>query len=66
MDFDSFRKGDVVCILDYPFGKSLNIKGVIVGKLHGDYYNVKLSNGLRKGDIAKYKYWNLILDEENI
>lgn len=59
-----FKKGDIVYILDYPFGHPLNVKGVIVGTLCNDYYNVQLSSGLRSGDIAKYKYWNLILEEE--
>ena len=65
MDFDgSFKKGDVVYILDYPFGHPLNVKGIVVGTLHNDHYNVKITNGIRTGDIAKYKYWNLILEEE--
>ena len=61
---DYFKKGDVVYVLDYPFGRPLNVRGVIVGKLQNDHYNVKITNGLRNGDIAKYKYWNLVLEKE--
>ena len=65
MDFDdSFKKGDIVYILDYPFGHPLNVKGIVVGILRDDFYNIKITHGLRSGDIAKYKYWNLILEEE--
>ena len=63
---DYFKKGDVVYILDYPFGRPLNVKGVIVGKLYNDHYNVKITHGLRTGDIARYKYWNLVSEKEII
>lgn len=53
------KKGDEVWILDFPFGKPLNIKGIIVGKVGEDNYNVLIGNGLMEGDIKKYKYWKL-------
>ena len=61
---DDFKRGDVVYVLDYPFGHPLNVKGEIVGILNSDFYNVKITQGLRAGDIAKYKYWSLILEKE--
>jgi|TARA_Y100000289_G_C3928291_1_gene154835 hypothetical protein len=55
-----FKKGDKVYILDFPFGRPLNIVGEIVGKSGDDYYSVLLENGLLAGDIKKYKYWKLV------
>ena len=53
------KKDDEVWILDFPFGKPLNIKGTIVGKVGKDHYNVLIDNGLMEGSIVKYKYWKL-------
>jgi len=61
---DDFKRGDVVYVLDYPFGHPLNVKGEIVGILKNDFYNVKITQGIRAGDITRYKYWNLILEKE--
>jgi len=55
------KKGDEVWILDFPFGKPLNIRGKIVGKVGDDYYNVLIDNGFMEGSIVKYKYWKLFL-----
>ena len=55
------KKGDEVWILDFPFGKPLNIKGTVVGEAGKDHYNVLIGNGLMEGDIVKYKYWKLFL-----
>jgi hypothetical protein len=55
------KKDDEVWILDFPFGKPLNIRGTIVGKVGDDHYNVLIDNGLMEGDIVKYKYWKLFL-----
>jgi hypothetical protein len=54
-----FKKGDKVGVLDFPFGKPLNIQGIIVGRVGKNYYNVRLESGLLEGDIVKYKYWKL-------
>ena len=56
-----FKKGDEVWILDYPFGRPLDIKGIIVGSNGKEHYNVRIKNGLMEGDIKKYKYWSLFL-----
>ena len=55
------KKVDEVWILDFPFGKPLNIKGTVVGEAGKDHYNVLIGNGLMEGDIVKYKYWKLFL-----
>mgnify|MGYP001186852196 CR=1 FL=1 len=55
------KKGDEVWILDYPFGKPLDIKGVVVGTVGSEHYNILIKNGLMEGDIKKYKYWSLFL-----
>mgnify|MGYP001380332431 CR=1 FL=1 len=54
-----FVKGDEVWIRDFPFGKPLNVKGTIVGKIGKDSYNVLMQSGLLEGNIIKYKYWKL-------
>ena len=59
-----FRRDDLVVIRDYPFGKKTKIKGVVVGILGGDYYNVLIKNGLSEGKIIKFKYWKIEKDEE--
>jgi len=59
----TLKKGDIVFVLDYPFGRPLNVKGVVVGVLRNDFYNIRITHGMRTGDIAKYKYWNLSLDK---
>ena len=61
----TFRKGDEVHILDYPFGRPINVTGVIVGILNNDYYNVRIKKGLPEGNIVRYKYWNLALVNDN-
>ena len=59
-----FSRGDVVWVRDYPFGRPLNIKGKIVGTSGKDFYNILIENGLHEGQIKKYKFWKLMLDEE--
>lgn len=60
----AFERGDKVFILDYPFGRPLNMCGRIVGKIGEDFFNVLIENGFREGQIVKYKYWNLILESD--
>mgnify|MGYP001422359032 FL=1 len=54
-----FKKGDEVWVLDFPFGKPLNVRGRIIGESGKDHYNVLIETGLLEGDIVKYKYWKL-------
>ena len=60
-----FKRGDIVYIRDYPFGKPLNVRGKVVGILKDDNYNVLIEEGINEGKIIKYKYWKLyFLDRE--
>ena len=60
-----FERGDIVHIRDFAFGKPTKIKGKVVGSLHGDYYNILLTNGLNEGTIIAYKGYQLI-DERDV
>ena len=61
-----FQKGDEVWILDFPFGRPLNVKGVVIGKSGAEYYNVLIQTGMLEGNVVKYKYWKLFsLDGES-
>ena len=55
-----FERGDIVYIRDFPFGKPTRINGKVVGILHGEYYNILLTNGLNQGTIIAYKSYQLI------
>jgi signal peptidase I len=55
-----FERGDIVYIRDFPFGKPTRINGKVVGILHGEYYNILLTNGLNEGTIISYKSYQLI------
>ena len=61
-----FQKGDEVWTLDFPFGRPLNVKGVVIGKSGDEHYNVLIQTGMLEGDVVKYKYWKLFsLDGES-
>ena len=55
-----FERGDIVYIRDFPFGKPTRIYGKVVGILHGEYYNILLTNGLNQGTIIAYQSYQLI------
>ena len=55
-----FERGDIVYIRDFPFGKPTRIYGKVVGVLHGEYYNILLTNGLNQGTIIAYQSYQLI------
>ena len=55
-----FERGDIVHIRDFPFGKPTRIYGKVVGTLHGEYYNILLTNGLNQGTIIAYNSYQLI------
>ena len=55
-----FERGDIVYIRDFPFGKPTIIYGKVVGILHGEYYNILLTNGLNQGTIIAYNSYQLI------
>lgn len=55
-----FERGDIVYIRDFPFGKPTRIHGKVVGILHGEYYNILLTNGLNQDTIIAYQSYQLI------
>ena len=55
-----FERGDIVYIRDFPFGKPTRIYGKVVGILHGEYYNILLTNGLNQGTIIAYNSYQFI------
>ena len=55
-----FERGDIVYIRDFPLGKPTRIYGKVVGILHGDYYNILLTNGLNQGTIIAYSSYQLM------
>ena len=55
-----FERGDIVYIRDFPFGKPTRIYGKVVGILHGEYYNILLTNGLNQGTIISNHSYQLI------
>ena len=59
-----FERGDIVYIRDFPFGKPTRINGKVVGILHGEYYNILLTNGLNQGTIIAYKSYQLIREKD--
>ena len=48
-----FVKGDIVILLDRPLGHPTKIKGVIVGHIGSENYNILLTNGFGKGNIKR-------------
>jgi hypothetical protein len=61
---NDFERGDIVYIRDFPFGKPTRIYGKVVGILHGEYYNILLTNGLNQGTIIAYKSYQLIREKD--
>ena len=60
-----FERGDIVHIRDFAFGRPTRIKGKVVGVLHGEYYNIFLTNGMNEGIIISYNGYQLI-DERDV
>ena len=52
---EDFERGDRVILLDRPMGHPSKIRGVIVGIVGEDSYNILLTNGLSKGKIKRVK-----------
>lgn len=48
-----FEKGDIVILLDRPMGHLSKIKGVIIGTINENLFNVLLTNGFAKGKIKR-------------
>lgn len=61
---EDFEKGDRVVLLDRPLGHPSKIKGVIVGILNENNFNVLLTNGLSKGKIKRVKFLEIRKEEQ--
>ncbi len=59
-----FERGDIVYIRDFSFGKPTRIYGKVVGILHGEYYNILLTNGMNQGTIIAYQSYQLIRQKD--
>ena len=46
-----FKRGDIVSVLDYLFGRPINVYGKVVGVLKNDFYNILIQSGLYEGQI---------------
>lgn len=55
----NFVRGQIVHILDRPFGHPTKSLGRVVGILSGESYNVFITTGLNEGSIKKFKYYHL-------
>lgn len=60
-----FERGDTVYIRDFPMGRPTRVKGIIVGVLPNDFYNVRLVSGMNADTIRRYKSFKLI-DERDV
>ena len=56
---ENYEKGDRVILLDRPLGHPSKIKGVIVGILNENNFNILLTNGLSKGKIKRVKFFQI-------
>lgn len=56
---EDFSRGDQVIILDRPLGQPSKIRGVIMGMISEDYFNVLITNGYSKGKIKKLKSFEM-------
>lgn len=54
-----FEKGDVVILLDRPMGHVSKIRGVIVGRVNENLFNVLLTNGFSKGNIKRVRTFEM-------
>ena len=60
---ENYEKGDRVILLDRPLGHPSKIKGVIVGILNENNFNILLTNGLSKGKIKRVKFFQITKEE---
>jgi len=60
---EDYEKGDRVILLDRPLGHPSKIKGVIVGILNENNFNILLTNGLSKGKIRRVKFFQITKEE---
>ena len=60
---EEYEKGDRVIILDRPLGHPTKIKGVIVGILNENNFNILLTNGFSKGKIKRVKFFEITKED---
>ena len=60
---NNFEKGDIVTLLDRPLGHPSKIKGVVVGIINENNFNILLTNGLSKGIIKRVKFFEIKKEE---
>lgn len=60
---ENYEKGDRVILLDRPLGHPSKIKGVIVGILNENNFNILLTNGYSKGKIKRVKFFEIRKEE---
>lgn len=60
---ENYEKGDRVILLDRPLGHRSKIRGVIVGVLNEDNFNILLTNGLSKGKIKRVKFFQITKED---
>tara|TARA_B100000212_G_C27173904_1_gene447300 strand:- start:441 stop:629 length:189 start_codon:yes stop_codon:yes gene_type:complete len=60
---EDFERGDRVILLDRPMGHPSKIRGVIVGTVGENFYNILLTNGLSKGKIKRVKFFEIIKED---
>lgn len=60
---NEFEKGDIVVLLDRPLGHPSKIKGVVVGIINENNFNILLTNGLSKGIIKRVKFFEIKKDD---
>ena len=60
---EEYEKGDRVIVLDRPLGHPTKIKGVIVGILSQNNFNILLTNGLSKGKIKRVKFFEITKED---
>ena len=60
---ENYEKGDRVILLDRPLGHPSKIKGVIVGVLSENNFNILLTNGLSKGKIKRVKFFQITKED---
>ena len=60
---EDFERGDRVVLLDRPMGHPSKIRGVVVGTIGDNHYNILLTNGLSKGKIKRVKFFEIKKEE---
>lgn len=60
------EKGDLVVLLDRPLGHVSKIKGVVIGIVDENIYNILLTNGYGKGNIKRLRTFEFEKESEYV